>query len=647
MLAAWQRIAEGFVSTTKRSLLQAASRLDSGWAAIAASLVAYAYATYLVWPAHRPGIPARPRRALQVAKRESSSRVHIAERVPRVTNPFGKRPLSFSKGDYLRMALCSVTLFPLRVAVLLVSLPVVGTLAVVATIGADETRPLGPARRAVIYPVRLLSRVALWCLGYWWVPVLKHPAALRERPRVLVAAPHYSLIDMFFLTYQEMPMALSKSAIAKIPIFGRVAKAMQSIFVDRQTAESRAKAAETIRARCREPGWPPLLVFPEGTTTNGAALIQFKAGAFGVGQPVQPVLLRYGHTPVDVSSAVRGYEIFLYAMLQPANSLTVEYLPPHAPTDEELADPRLFASNVRAAMAEALGVPCTGHSYEDAWLSLVAHEGGREVAQTFEVKQLAPILDLDTKGLCNLLRRFHAFDLNGSGTLNFEEFMSSSALELLDAGVAKAAGAARGAAGLMKGLFGHLKHGIARLRRQKHYQSRRRDSPYLHGWRGDNVSLVRRLFRLFDNDDSGEISFAELVQGLAVLSRKCDPLDQLKLAFITCDLDADGGVTLAALKRIVAYHSASRRRGAAPISELELEAAFAANDLDENHILDFDEFCTFLGRHSGLMNLVGEVAQKSLDHSPLAQFMTETKRMKGRVRKTSARNFSVAVSSKP
>ena len=423
MLAAWQRTAEGFVSTTKRSLLQAASRLDSGWAAIAASLVAYAYATYLVWPAHRPGIPARPRRALQVAKRESSSRVHIAERVPRVTNPFGKRPLSFSKGDYLRMALCSVTLFPLRVAVLLVSLPVVGTLAVVATIGADETRPLGPARRAVIYPVRLLSRVALWCLGYWWVPVLKHPAALRERPRVLVAAPHYSLIDMFFLTYQEMPMALSKSAIAKIPIFVRVAKAMQSIFVDRQTAESRAKAAETIRARCREPGWPPLLVFPEGTTTNGAALIQFKAGAFGVGQPVQPVLLRYGHTPVDVSSAVRGYEIFLYAMLQPANSLTVEYLPPHAPTDEELADPRLFASNVRAAMAEALGVPCTGHSYEDAWLSLVAHEGGREVAQTFEVKQLAPILDLDTKGLCNLLRRFHAFDLNGSGTLNFEEFM--------------------------------------------------------------------------------------------------------------------------------------------------------------------------------------------------------------------------------
>ena len=95
--------------------------------------------------------------------------------------------------------------------------------------------------------------------------------------------------------------------------------------------------------------------------------------------------------------------------------------------------------------------------------------------------------------------------------------------------MAKAAGAARGAAGLLKGLFGHLKHGIAHLRRQKHYQPRRRDSPYLHGWRGDNVSLMRRLFRLFDNDDSGEISFAQLVQGLAVLSRKCDPLDQLKV----------------------------------------------------------------------------------------------------------------------
>ena len=34
----------------------------------------------------------------------------------------------------------------------------------------------------------------------------------------------------------------------------------------------------------------------------------------------------------------------------------LEFLPPHKPTEEEKADPMLFASNVRKEMANALGV---------------------------------------------------------------------------------------------------------------------------------------------------------------------------------------------------------------------------------------------------------------------------------------------------
>ena len=40
-------------------------------------------------------------------------------------------------------------------------------------------------------------------------------------------------------------------------------------------------------------GYRQLLVFPEGTTTNGRALVHFKSGCFRSGVPVQPVLARF------------------------------------------------------------------------------------------------------------------------------------------------------------------------------------------------------------------------------------------------------------------------------------------------------------------------------------------------------------------
>jgi len=502
---------------------------------------------------------------------------HILERVPRVVNPFGLRPFAPGMCGHAGMALTAVSLFPIRLIVLIGAVLIAGALAVLATIGADGSKPLNAARRLLLHPIQWLARVALWCLGYWRIPVTR-PDAVQgvKTPRVLVSAPHYSLIDVFFWTYYEMPMTLSHHGVASIPIVGRIARAMETIFVDRRTAEARAEAANTIKRRCLEPGWPRLLVFPEGTVTNGSALIQFRPGAFAVGEAVQPVILRYGTRPLDVSGAVRGYEVFLYAMLQPANSLSVEFLSPAVPSQAELSDPRLFAGNVRAAMAAALGVPCTNHSYEDAWLAAVAHEGGREVAQTFEVKSLAPLLQLDADGLVELLRRFHRLDSNGSGRLEYEEFVD--ALDL--------AGAAPG--------------------------------------------YARRLFRLFDTDESGSLSFAELTQGLAVLSPNCEPLDRLKLAFITCDLDAEGGVTLSSLRRVVAY-AAERQRastGRAPIDAERLEAAFAASDRDGDRALDFNEFCSLVEANAELLGIASEMARGRLEGSALSRFVEEAREMK-------------------
>lgn len=47
--------------------------------------------------------------------------------------------------------------------------------------------------------------------------------------------------------------------------------------------------------------YPRVLLFPEGTTTNGRVIISFQLGAFIPGFPIQPVVVRYPHIHFDQS----------------------------------------------------------------------------------------------------------------------------------------------------------------------------------------------------------------------------------------------------------------------------------------------------------------------------------------------------------
>ena len=123
-----------------------------------------------------------------------------------------------------------------------------------------------------------------------------------------------------------------------------------------------------LRAKGEVPAYPPVLIFPEGTTTGDDTLLQFKAGAFMSGQPVQPVVFKYPFCcfdptwSADVSVLWTGWRM----LSQVYNCLTVEYLPVYTPSEEEKQDPLLYGRNVRDVMAAAMGddVVLTEHSYE-------------------------------------------------------------------------------------------------------------------------------------------------------------------------------------------------------------------------------------------------------------------------------------------
>ena len=89
--------------------------------------------------------------------------------------------------------------------------------------------------------------------------------------------------------------------------------------------------------------WPQTVLFPEGTCTNGKALIYFKLGAFSPSVPVQPVLVKYPNALTDISWVEAGPpvgEIVLKCLCSPWMRMTVEFLPPYVPSEEEKKDTR-------------------------------------------------------------------------------------------------------------------------------------------------------------------------------------------------------------------------------------------------------------------------------------------------------------------
>ena len=217
-----------------------------------------------------------------------AGQVHITPTISTTVNPFEVPPHDYTPWAKARMLLVGSTIFPLRVMVLLAALPIGALCGALAGCGLDARRQQKPSliRRALMQPVRLCVRAVLWSLGFWWIRVVRRPGSCAGRARVLVVAPHFSLLDPFIMLYLEMPCSVSKISVSKIPLVGKVAVALQTIFVDRQDPQSKSKCMAAIRQRATDPAWPPLCVYPEGTCTNAHALISFKPGAFVPGAPV-------------------------------------------------------------------------------------------------------------------------------------------------------------------------------------------------------------------------------------------------------------------------------------------------------------------------------------------------------------------------
>ncbi|XP_029382294.1 lysophospholipid acyltransferase LPCAT4 isoform X1 [Echeneis naucrates] len=279
--------------------------------------------------------------------------------------------VKLSRARRIRGVILGSVLFPLRIvfcAFFFLLMWPFARLRVAGLSEEDRSRPITGWRRWLVHPiVLLLSRAVFFSLGFLWVEVKGRMATRKEAP-VLVVAPHSGFLDMLVLCPAQLATVVSRSENTSLPVIGDLLEFNQAVLVSRKDPESRKKAVSQLTERLTSDGyWPQMLMFPEGTTTNGHALIKFKPGAFLAGVPVQPVLLRYPNKLDTVRWTYKGttwYEALWHTASQFYTNMTVEFLPVYNPSQEEKNDPNLYADNVQKLMAKALGVPATDYVME-------------------------------------------------------------------------------------------------------------------------------------------------------------------------------------------------------------------------------------------------------------------------------------------
>jgi len=177
---------------------------------------------------------------------------------------------------------------------------------------------LGALARLVAYvgfaflcmPVQVAGLIASPKLARHW-PVVFHRACLRilgvavetrgamiRKGPVLFVANHQSYLDILVLGSLVPGSFVSKADVKDWPFFGLLAKLQRSVFVERRRHQARENRHEIETRLARGDS---LILFPEGTSSDGNRVLGFKSALLSVAEraeggaalPIQPVSVAY------------------------------------------------------------------------------------------------------------------------------------------------------------------------------------------------------------------------------------------------------------------------------------------------------------------------------------------------------------------
>ncbi|XP_076908264.1 lysophospholipid acyltransferase LPEAT2-like [Bidens hawaiensis] len=399
----------------------------------------------------------------------------------------------------------------------------------------DTQNPMPKWRCRVMYVTRLCTRGILFSFGYHWIKRKGKPAP-RETAPILVSN-HISYIDPIFFFYELFPTIVASESHDSMPFVGVIIRAMQVIYVNRFSYQSRKQAVNEIKKRAASNRYPRVLLFPEGTTTNGRQLISFQLGAFIPGYPIQPVVVRYPHVHFDQSWGHIALATLMFRMfMQFHNFMEVEYLPVISPSQHQKESAARFAERTGRAMASALNVVQTHHSFADYALLSKALEAGQENFSLFmvEMAKIQKLYHLSSSEAVDFLEQFLGMNPDSSGCVKYQDFI--------------------------------------RVLRLKH-------SP-----------LSENIFRFIDVKKNGVITFKEFLVGSAhILKLPLFP-QACEVAFNESDEDKDHYISLSEF-------GGSMSPAIPTLTMSEIQALFEVFDINGDGRISEDDFVTCLRRN--------------------------------------------------
>lgn len=194
---------------------------------------------------------------------------------------------------------------------------------------------------------------------------LRPSGRFRNGPQ-LIAANHISWADIIAV-HSVCPQArfVAKADMKTWPVLGRLIAQAGTLFIERENKRDALRVVHQSADALRE--GDTVAFFPEGTTSDGHHLLPFHANllqaAVTTGAPVQPLALRFsepGH-PVSPSAAYIGDTTLVQSLWMIACAQGIEvHVDVLEPVSSEGVDRRALSQQVRARIAQALGVPSEG-----------------------------------------------------------------------------------------------------------------------------------------------------------------------------------------------------------------------------------------------------------------------------------------------
>jgi 1-acyl-sn-glycerol-3-phosphate acyltransferase len=198
-------------------------------------------------------------------------------------------------------------------------------------------------------------------LGGFGVSVEVRGVPSRE-PGTLFVANHLSWADIAVFGATIDAHFVSKAEVADWPLLGAGAKRTGTLFVERERRHGVSGQAEAIRQRLR--AGDSIILFPEGTTSDGTGVLPFRSSLFAAADAarhIQPVALTYATADGNALPSERlaeiawtGEETLLPNAAALASGQTraiLSFLPPVDPRD--LPDRKALATHVREMIVRA------------------------------------------------------------------------------------------------------------------------------------------------------------------------------------------------------------------------------------------------------------------------------------------------------